>query len=106
MVDAALAEILVRGLRRGEEILSDASAEVPAVRQWKQGVEKRLDRRVYSNRTRRQQPQPGIGIRHGSNPSNAQAIDQRFEGRKKERAVSPDRPAQHSAELVPLERRD
>ena len=36
MVDPALPEVLIRRLRQREQILADASAEIPAVRQWEQ----------------------------------------------------------------------
>jgi hypothetical protein len=55
MIDAALGEIIVGGLRLGEQILGHASPQIPAIGPRKQRIEERLDGRIHGDLTGGQQ---------------------------------------------------
>ena len=103
MIDAQLVEVLVGRLRVGKQVLRGAAAERAAVGAREQRVEISRNRRVQRDRPARQHAAPRIVVGHRGDAGDAEPLDQAFVGAEEERAVAPQRPAEHAAELVARE---
>jgi hypothetical protein len=62
MIDPALREIFVGGLRLREEILGHASPQIPSIGRRKQRIEERLYRLIHVDLTRWQQAFSGRSL--------------------------------------------
>ena len=103
VVDAQLAEVLVGRLCLGEQIFGGAATERTSVRVRKQRVEKLRNLRMERHRSRWQDAEPRIVVRHRGQARHAEPLDERFERREVERLVLHHRAARHRPEMVPVE---
>ena len=106
MIDPDLPEVLVGRLGRREKVFRSASAERPSVGVWKQRVEVRGDRGVDRDGSSRQDAHTRVVVRNRRHAGDAEPLDERLERPEVERLVLCDRPADHRAELMPVEIRN
>src|SRR5215471_13648830 len=103
MVNPTLLEILVRWLRRSEEILANASSQTSSVGQREQ-IKHGLDGWIHVDSTGWQHAVSRIQIGNRCDARGPKAVDQGLECAEEERLFFPDWSAQDSAELVAFER--